>query len=358
VEFNQRLYGPDPKFAALPVFHDTVTSSGVFVSAARNARMFFTERDSLAQSTIANLKCQLNAVYSEYQQGHPPWSAAGEGAEAVTTRRIVNRIEKTARKPAKKPSLGSVQVKQLLEFWGRASKMNIDMLASRAAQACVAFMRGTASRPEDAIMLRRAFISENRPQGTVRNGLNIFYPPVDEDGVAINFKGNEDPEARFKVMPEKLEDGTPVSDYLWDFLSIAPRSGPLFQKTSRVRGYFGMTWSDDSWSVGDITEHLQRALRDPGMRLGWNEETVRRHTAHCIRTTATTAMQTGGVAPPLVSAILGHKTQQVTSDHYVHYSKEDMRQALAVVGPREGRGIPSQGQGLEAERSVGGGGGK
>ncbi len=46
VEFHQRLYGPDPRFAALPIFHDTVSPSGQLVSAARNARLFFTEREN------------------------------------------------------------------------------------------------------------------------------------------------------------------------------------------------------------------------------------------------------------------------------------------------------------------------
>ncbi len=165
VEFHQRLYGPDPRFAALPIFHDTVSPSGQLVSAARNARLFFTERENLAQSTIANLKCQLSAVYAEYVQGLPPWSAADTRAEAVTTRRLVNRITKTARKPEKKPSMGSVLLSSLLSFLGRVSKMQYDMLASRAAQACIAFMRGTACRPEDAVMLERSFISENRPMG-------------------------------------------------------------------------------------------------------------------------------------------------------------------------------------------------
>ncbi len=72
------------------------------------------------------------------------------------------------------------------------------------------------------------------------------------------------------------------------------------------------------------------------MSLSWPKETVRKHTAYCIRTTTTTAMQTGGVPAPIVSAVLRHKTGVVTSDHYVHSSKEDMREALAVVGPRVG----------------------
>jgi hypothetical protein len=223
VEFHQRLYGPDPRFAELPVFHDTISPSGQFVSAARNARLFFTERERLAQSTLANLKCQLSAVYAEYAQGLPPWSAADTRAEAVTTRRAVNRIAKIARKPEKKPSMGSVLLSSLLSFLGRDSKNQVDMLASRAAQACIAFMRGTASRPEDAIMLERSFISENRPLGGPRNGLNIFYPEVGSGGNVITFKGKDSWHDRFKVMPEKLEDGTPVSDILWDFLEIAPR---------------------------------------------------------------------------------------------------------------------------------------
>jgi hypothetical protein len=188
VEFHQRLYGPDPRFAELPVFHDTVSPSGQFVSAARNARLFFTERENLAQSTIANLKCQLSAVYAEYVQGLPPWSAADTRAEAVTTRRLVNRIAKTARKPEKKPSMGSVILSGILSFLGRDSKMRYEMLASRAAQACIAFMRGTACRPEDAIMLERSFISENRLMGGPRNGLNIFYPEVGSEGKSLPSK--------------------------------------------------------------------------------------------------------------------------------------------------------------------------
>ena len=71
------------------------------------------------------------------------------------------------------------------------------------------------------------------------------------------------------------------------------------------------------------------------MNLNWPKETVRKHTAYCIRTTTTTAMQTGGVPASMGSAVLRHKTRVVTSDHYVHSLKEDMREALAVVGPRE-----------------------
>ncbi len=124
---------------------------------------------------------------------------------------------------------------------------------------------------------------------------------------------------------------THVAGIVRNFLDFAPDEGPLFQTTTKVGD---SQWSGRPMTPAILTEKLQKALADNRLGLGWPWETVKEYTAHSLRSSTATAMARGGVAEALVSAVLGHKTQTVTQDHYVQFTKEDMRRALAITGTK------------------------
>jgi integrase len=70
------------------------------------------------------------------------------------------------------------------------------------------------------------------------------------------------------------------------------------------------------------------------MELDWPEETVKMFSAHSFRATAATSMAAGGAQLPLVSTALNHKHTSVTLNHYVQFSKECIREGLALTGPK------------------------
>ena len=121
-------------------------------------------------------------------------------------------------------------------------------------------LRGTAGRPQGAILLRKAYIRPIYKRDGSKNGFNIFFPKVDQWGREISLKGHKDDKSRWKVMPETLVDDMPIAMVLRDFLDVAPddTTGPLFQKVD-ARG----AWCGTPWTVADITKKLQDALRDP-----------------------------------------------------------------------------------------------
>ncbi len=183
-------------------------------------------------------------------------------------------------------------------------------------------------------MLRKSYVKENwirlKNGRRWRNGLNIFFPATDDDKKDVSLKGKKDTLSRFKVMPELLDDGTHVSGVLWDFLQVAP-DGPVFQTTTKVGA---SQWSGKPWTAAIISQKLQEAMDDERLGLGWPWETIKEFTAHSLRSSAATSMARGGVPGALISAVLGHKTQTVTQDHYVQFTKEDMRRALSVTGTK------------------------
>jgi integrase len=344
VEFNARM---DPTNMAvrakLPVFVDIKDEEGTCYTAAACARMFFTARRELKQSTLRSLKSHLNAIYEEGCFGLPPWDRAHASVEALATRRFINKLIKEAPASTQHPPLDQYTIRELIRFLKREDPADMQgeepPLASFAMAAAVALMRGTACRPQEVIKLHKSYVRENwvrKGRGNkVRDGLNIFFPAVDDDDEEVSLKGKKDPMSRFKVMPEYLDDGTHVAGILWDFLQMAPddSAGPVFQTTTKKR-IPTFPWSGKSWTTGIISQHLQRALNHDKVGLGWPWETIKEFTAHSLRSSAATAMARGGVPGALISAVLGHKTQTVTQDHYVQFTKEDMRRALAITGTK------------------------
>jgi integrase len=340
VEFNTRL-DPDNVGvkAKLPIFLDLTDKDGTRYTAAMCARMFFTARRELKQATLRSVKSHLNAIYEEGCFGLPPWDRAHASVEALATRRFINKLIKEAPESTQHPPLDQYTIRELIRVFKREDAADMKSeeppIASFAMAAAIALMRGTGCRPQEVVILHKSYVRENwvrKGNGLKqRDGLNIFFPAVDSDDEKITLKGKKDPMTRFKVMPEFLDDGTHVAGILWDFLQIAPNdeAGPVFQKTTKKGP---SPWSGRPWTPADITQKLQRGMDDSRVGLGWPWETIKEYTAHSLRASAATAMARGGVPGALISAVLGHKTQTVTQDHYVHFTKEDMRRALAVTG--------------------------
>ncbi len=333
LEFNQRMMkdctGAEPASIFVPYFNQ----GGHLTTAASSARSFFAARRELARSTLTALKSNIKAVYANECAGPTPWDHANTDPEAPMTRRFIDKLIREAPESDSHPPISHGTLKGLMRLWQRedVSHMltNEPPISSFAMAACASFLRGTGGRPQEAVMLRKEYIKENILSTGVRDGLNIFFPEKHESGAKLTLKGRTEPLIRFKVMPEKLDCGLPVSAILWDFLAIAPSSGPLFQKTTKTGP---SVWSGAPWSVGTITEKLRKGLMDRRMGLGWTEEVVAQYSAHCFRSTTSTSMSLGGVAPALVSSVLGHKTNSTAQEHYIQFSKEDVRRALAVTG--------------------------
>ncbi len=62
-------------------------------------------------------------------------------------------------------------------------------ISSFAMAACIAVMRGTGCRPQEVVMLQKRFIKDNIDHKGRRNGIDIFFPKVNEKGKKVKLKG-------------------------------------------------------------------------------------------------------------------------------------------------------------------------
>jgi hypothetical protein len=334
-EFNQLICGlPKSGGTEFPLFSPLQTASGRLLSAAQCARCFFTKWSHLKQSSLRALRSQITSVYAQMDAGFVPWDTKSGDREAPATKLVVDRIIALAEPPQSHEPLDHEVFRRAVEVLIRSEakyKHSVQLCrASLAMAACMCIMRGSGGRPQEARLLFKSYLRPNYVAPGVRNGFNIFFPPKDNKGNKVSLKGKSDVRSRFKVIPERLEDGLHISNIIADFLSIAPNDheGPLFQKVTN------WGWSGNGWTPGDITSKLRDVLRDPRMELDWPEETVRMFSAHSLRATAATSMAAGGAQLPLVSTALNHKSTGVTLNHYVQFSKECIRKGLALTGPR------------------------
>jgi integrase len=335
-EFNQLVFGiPCTGGTEFPLFVDGVTMNGKQLSAALCARLFFAKWAHLKQSSLRAIRSQINTVYAHMQAGYVPWDVASGAIEAPATKLFIDRVIANAAPPQCHEPLDHEVFRRLVEFLLRRQPVyehkRRQPVASLAFAACICILRGSGGRPQEAILLRKSYIRPNMLPDGSRDGFNIFFPAKSTSGKKISLKGRSDPRSRFKVMPERLEDGLHIANVVEDFLSVAPADaqGPLFQTVKAQGGWLGKKWSS-----GTITSKLQAALRDARMGLDWPEETVRLFTAHSLRATAATSMAEGGAQLPLVSTALNHRSTGVTLNHYIHFSKECVRRGLALTGTR------------------------
>jgi integrase len=291
----------------------------------------------LKQSSLRAIRSQITSIYAQLDAGEVPWDALSTHPEAAGAKLFIDKVIASAAPPKCHEPLDHEIFRKMVEVAVRAdkswvrSKKPADVSLAFAACACI--LRGTGGRPQEAIKLRFSYIRPNWDYAGRRDGYNIFFPEVDDNGNVISFKGKSDARTRFKVLPERLADGLHIANIIEDYLKIAPRTGPFFQTSMNVKGG-GMAWSGKAWDAGVITEKLRKLLRDPRMELDWPEETVKMFSAHSFRATAATSMAAGGADLPLVSTALNHKSTGVTLNHYIHFSKECVRKGLALTGPR------------------------
>jgi hypothetical protein len=243
VEFNTRLVEGTEFEGSIdipPVFFDCVDSQGVQVSAARGPEprvcMFFTERAHLRQPTLLAVQSHINAIYAARCEGPPPWDVSCMSPEQPKTRRFIKKLIASADKPTPHPPLDHDTLCRVVTYLKRPSKGSIKSkqppIASFAMAACIAIMRGTGCRPQEVAMLQKRFIKDNVDNRGRLNGLDIFFPKVNEKGKKVKLKGKSGALVRWKVMPEFLDDGLHVAGILRDFLDIAPDRGPVFRKVS------------------------------------------------------------------------------------------------------------------------------
>ncbi len=333
--FNQMMCGlPASGGTEFPLFSPLCTVSGRQLTAAQCARCFFTKWAHMKQSSLRSLRSQIASVYAQMDAGFVPWDTKSGDPEAPATKLVVDRIIANAEPPQSHEPLDHEVFRRLVEVLIRAKaewKWSVQLpRASLEMAACACLMRGSGGRPQEVLKLYKSYIRPNFVAPGVRDGFNIFFPQKDKKGQKISLKGKSDVRTRFKVVPERLVDGLHIANIIQDFLAIAPNDneGPLFQTTTNHG------WSGRRWTHGAITKKLRDALRDPRMELDWPEETVRMFSAHSFRATAATSMAGGGAELPLVSTALNHKSTGVTLNHYVQFSKECIRKALALTGPK------------------------
>jgi integrase len=336
-DFNRRYF---PSYSvngiALPTFFDAVDASGKSVTACEAARLFFVENKHLKQSTLLTLRSNINATYAQLRAGPPPWDEAFMHSEQPYTASFINRIIKTAAPPTPHSPLPHDVFCRLVMFLMRVPSQPQPgttlkppqrvPIASFALAACACILRGSGGRPQEAILLRKSYVTPNTLPSGQRDGFNIFFPQVNENGVEIKLKGKGDVLSRYKVVPERLDDGFPIATIIGTFLNIAPSTGPLFQTTR------GPRWSGIGWTTQLINDRMQAALMNPKMGLGWPLEVVKAYTSHSFRTTAATSMSEGGVGLEVVSKALNHSGVNVTATRYIHKSKEALRKGLSVTG--------------------------
>jgi hypothetical protein len=199
---------------------------------------------------------------------------------------------------------------------------SVGPVSSFAMAAAACFLRGTAGRPQDAVRLSYAYIVDRG-----NDGFDFFYPVKDPDSdLKCTRKGHSDADARHLVMPEVLDDGFPIALKLQEFLIIAPKVGPLFQKTTAVGG-----WSGKGWSAACITDKLRKALADARLGLFWLHDQIYKYSSHSFRSTTATSMACGGVNTEIVAKSLHHKSTSVTSRHYIAPSKDQVRHNLGTT---------------------------
>ncbi len=93
-------------------------------------------------------------------------------------------------------------------------KMEQVPVSDFALAACLCVMRGTGGRPQEACMLFKSYIQDNKSTEGRADGLNIMFPAKDRKGKKVSLKGKTDAQSRFKVIPEMLDDGIPVAQVI------------------------------------------------------------------------------------------------------------------------------------------------
>ena len=301
------------------------------VSEHTNARLFFSQFESLAQSTLTGYRWQIQQIYSHHNYGSVPWDVNSGHTESSFTHKFIDRLITKARSPQSHAALDHVLYVKLVQlwqqrFWSAVSVSRIGQFGPRstlamAAAAC--FLRGTAGRPQDLVRLRRKYIYDRQP-----HGLEFIYPESDPDtGKSFSRKGRTESAARTLLMPECLDDGMDIAQTFRSYMSLAPKSGPLFQKTTPTG-----SWSGKGWSASTVTDKLRKALSEADLQLNWTQSQIKCYSAHSFRSTAATSMAGGKVPAEIIAKALHHKSSTVTAKSYIHPTASFIRSQLSVTG--------------------------
>ena len=312
------------------------------ISAAANARLFFTQYSELARSTLAGYRWQIQQIYAQNQYGPVPWDMLSGHAEATRTYKFINRLIHCAAAPQPQAPLDHMVFTKLVYYWanggqgdrsgmteGRHTSRNTrPPLSAFAMAAAACFLRGTAGRSQDLVRLRSDYVRDRKG-----DGFDFVYPELDPDTQEpFTRKGRRGADSRRLVMPERLSDGCNISQIFRDYLEFAPKSGPLFQTTMSEGNLMG--WSGKGWSASTVTDKLRKALADVSLGLGWSKEQILRFSAHSFRAGSATDMETGGVSTTLVAKALHHQGTSVTTRSYINPSDSHIRHSLSVTGSR------------------------
>jgi integrase len=329
-EFNKCHFPLHPlTLAGSPIFLAGKDSTGTFRSAADSACAFFHNFKEYAHSTLSGYKWQIEKIYEALRAGPVPWDEASGNPSAPYTNTFIKQIIKQAPKPVGKQPLDHEMFTRMVDFLRVTDPKAVKgrpPVSQFAMAACACILRSTGSRASEVLRLEASFLRPNIVNGR-RNGLDILFPEFNAQGTRNSFKGHNEPDARYRAVPEALNDGYPISQIIMDFLAFAPQSGPLFQK---VDGHG--RWTGKSWVVSDITEKFRKALR--AINPAWAPNMEKLFSSHCFRTTAITAMAKDGVSEGIIAQSVRHKRGQVTTDSYTRPSREDIRASLAATGTR------------------------
>ena len=351
VEFNQRHYPNHPasvnrwpRFVSMRVEDAGLGIVTKEVSEHKNARLFFLQFQLLAQSTLIGYRWQIAQIYAEHSYGPVPWDETSGHNEATYTKKFIDKLISEARAPQAHTPIDHEVFVQLVQFWSNRGSLSLKQRTATptsqvqlnrsvsgsvmAAAAC--FMRGTAGRPQDLVRLRYDYIVDRAP-----NGFDFFFPSTDPaTGGKFTRKGRSDAESRHLVMPECLDDGLMIAEVFRSYLGFAPKTGPLFQKTTPVGG-----WSGKPWTSSTITEKLRKAMAEVSLDLRLPADQILKYSAHSFRSTTATSMAVGGVTPSLVAKTLNHKGSGVTCKHYIAPTKGHLRKQLTVTGAKSNSGL-------------------
>ncbi len=147
---------------------------------------------------------------------------------------FIKRIIKAAPKPVHKDAMDNQMFTKMVDFLrggGGAppytSESDRPCHSRMATAAALCYLRGTGGRPGKIPLLRHHYFVPNYENGK-RDGFDVFFPEVNEHGKPITLKGHDDADARHKTIPEVLDDDYPLSQIIANFLTFAPKRGPLF----------------------------------------------------------------------------------------------------------------------------------
>ncbi len=238
IKFNQRFYPshPDsraslPRFTSARVENASSTHFGQLISEHVNARIFFSQFETHAQSTLTGYRWQIQQIYSSHNFGPVPWDVKSGNPEAPLTHKFIDRLISKSRPPQPHTPLDHSVYSKLVHFWraGGASPRtettttfsstrvrrnvhapvgSIGPVSTFAMAAAACFLRGTAARPQDLVRLRYSYVHDRHP-----DGFEFVYPQFDPvTNKAFTRKGHNESAARTLLMPERLDDGLDIAE--------------------------------------------------------------------------------------------------------------------------------------------------